>query len=179
MDDVGTGAVKLLTACDDVTELLGLFSLTDPVAPNGGRPWIFADTISLAGAPGVLTRVEGTQQAALVLSDFGGWEAPAMLASARFRRLRVDVWVDPVRDGNNNVAETSALTTNRGLAVFAAAHSHLQRRDSDVQVWGDLVTFGCQLLADITFSPVPDGDWLQRGTAYYGVYCAGWTDAAE
>jgi hypothetical protein len=55
----------------------------------------------------------------------------------------------------------------------------LQRTDPDTVVWGDLCTTGCQLLTDIQFLPVADGDWLQRGTAYYGVYASGWTDAAE
>jgi hypothetical protein len=175
MDDVGSGAVKFLAGCPDVCERLGSFPVSDPIADNAGRPWIFSDTTT----NGVLARIKGTQSAALVLADFGGWEAPPMLGSSRFRRLRVDLWIDPARDGNGNVAETSAITTNRGLAAFSAVHFHLQRKDSDTQTWGDLVTYGCQLLADASFAAVPDGDWMQRGTAYYGVYCAGWTDASE
>lgn len=175
MDDVGSGAVKFLAGCPDVTGRLGSFSLTDPIAANAGRPWIFSDTTT----SGVLTRVKGTQSAALVLADFGGWEVAPPLGSARFRRLRADIWIDPARDGNGNVAETSAITTNRGLAVFSALQFRLQRKDGDAVTWGDLVTCGCQLLVDITFAPVPDGDWMQRGTAFYGVSCTGWTDAAE
>jgi len=174
MDDVGTGAVRWLSGFADVTSLLGKFPGTDPIAANAGRPWLFSDTTT----SGVLARVEGTGQAALVLADFGGWEVPPPLGSARFRRLRADVWIDPVRDGSGNATESSSLTTNRGLAVFAAVQARLQRKDPDTVLWGDLVTTGCQLLTDISFTAVPDGGGLQRGTAYYGVTCAGWTDAA-
>jgi hypothetical protein len=174
-DDVGTGAVRYLTGFPDVTGKLGAFPGNDPITANAGRPWLFSDTTT----SGVLTRMKGTQQAALVLADFGGWEVAPPLGSIRFRRLRVDLWVDPLRDAENNVTETSALTTNRGLSVFAAVQFRLQRKDGDTQAWGDLVTCGCQLLTDVAFTAVPDGDWLQRGTAWYGVSCTGWTDAAE
>lgn len=179
MDDVGSGAVKYLGGFTDITSRLGAFAGNDPITANAGKPWLFNDTISQASAPGVLTRVKGTQQAALVVADFGGWDVAPPLGSVRFRRLRVDIWIDPARDGTGNVAETSGLTTNRGLAVFSAVQYRLQRKDGDAIAWGDLVTVGCQLLTDITWTAVPDGDWLQRGTAYYGVTCSGWSDADE
>lgn len=179
MDDVASGAVKYLTGFTDVTALLGSFPLGDPVTPNAGKPWLFSDTRQLDGNPGVLTRLKGTSAAAIVCSDFGGWEVPPALGTLRFRRLRVDVWIDPNRDGSGNVSDSSSITSNRGLAVFAAAQFHLQRTDPDTVLWGDLVTVGCQLLVDIVFAPVTDGDGLQRGTAYYGVAAGGWSDAAE
>jgi hypothetical protein len=173
-DDVGTGAVRFLSTCSDVTGLLGSFSRTDPIAANASKPWLFSDT-----SQGVLTVVKGTSAAALVMADFGGWDVPPPLGTLRFRRLRADIWIDPARDGNGNVTETSSLTTNRGLAVFAALQFRLQRTDADAVFWGDLCTVGCQLLTDVVFTAVPDGDWMQRGIAYYGVQCAGWSDAAE
>jgi hypothetical protein len=174
VDDVASGAVKFLTKFADVTGLLGSFPLSDQIAANAGRPWLFADNNQ-----GVLATMEGSSAAAVVCGDYGGWDVPPMLGTLRFRRLRVDVWVDPLRDVNRSVTETSSLTTNRGLAVFAALQFHLQRTDNDAIFWGDLCTVGCQLLTDIQFTPVPDGDWLQRGTAYYGVAASGWSDAAE
>ena len=174
MDDVASGAVRYLTQFADVTAMLGSFSLSDPQTANAGRPWLFADNNQ-----GVLATMEGSSAAAVVCGDFGGWDVPPMLGTLRFRRLRVDVWVDPLRDANRSVTETSSLTTNRGLAVFAATQFRLQRTDNDAIFWGDLCTVGCQLLTDIQFTPVPDGDWLQRGTAYYGVACSGWSDASE
>lgn len=175
VDDVGTGAVRYLAGFSDVTGRIGAFPSNDPITANASKPWLFSDTTT----SGVLTRMKGTSSAALVCADYGGWDVPPPLGSIRFRRLRVDVWIDPQRDGGGNVAETSSITTNRGLAVFSAVQFRLQRKDGDAVTWGDLVTVGCQLLTDVVFAPVPDGDWLQRGTAYYGVQCSGWTDAAE
>jgi hypothetical protein len=171
VDDVASGAVRYLAGFGDVTSLLGVFPAG---TPNAGMPWLFADNNQQS-----LAVVEGTQQAAIVLGDFGGWDAPAPMATARFRRLRADIWVDPLRDAANNVIETSSLTANRGMAVFNAVQFRLQRTDPDAVFWGDLCTIGCQLLTDIRFLPVSDGDWLQRGTAYYGVGFTGWSDAAE
>jgi hypothetical protein len=174
VDDVASGAVKYLSGFSDVTSLLGAFSVSDPNTGFAGRPWLFADNNQ-----GVLKVMEGSSAAALVCSDFGGWDVPPPIGTVRFRRLRVDVWVDPLRDAQANVTETSSITANRGLAVFAAVQFRLQRTNPDAVLWGDLCTVGCQMLTDIQFLPVPDGDWLMRGTAYYGVTCSGWSDAAE
>lgn len=174
MDDVGGGAVRFLSQFSDVTSLLGAFPSDDRITANAGRPWLFSDSFQ-----GVLAMMEGSSAAAVVCADFGGTGAPPALGTIRFRRLRVDVWVDPLRDGAANVTETSALTANRGLAVFAAAQFRLQRTDNDAILWGDLCTVGCQMLTDIQFVAVPDGDGLQRGTAFYEVACSGWGDAAE
>jgi hypothetical protein len=174
VDDVASGAVQFLAAFSDVTALLGAFPSDDPATADAGRPWLFSDN-----SQGVFATLEGSSAAAIVLSDFGGWDVPPMLGTLRFRRLRVDVWVDPARDAGSNVTESSSITANRGLAVFAAAQFRLQRTDNDAILWGDLCTVGCQLLTDVQFTPVPDGDWLLRGTAFYGVACSGWSDAAE
>jgi hypothetical protein len=174
VDDVASGAVRYLAGFPDVTALLGSFSVTDPIAANAGKPWLFSDT-----SQGVLTVVKGTSAAAVVCGDFGGWDVPPPLGTVRFRRLRLDIWIDPQRDTQRNVTETSSITTNRGLALFAAIQFHMQRTDPDAVLWGDLCTTGCQLLTDIQFLPVPDGDWMQRGTAYYGVTVSGWSDETE
>jgi hypothetical protein len=171
VDDVASGCVRYLAAFPDVTGLLGSFSNTDPVTANQGRPWIFnADPLVV---------LEGSSSAALVCSDFGGWQAPPQLGTWRFGRLAVQVYVDPARDSSRNITETSALTVNRGNAVFAAVQFRLQRTDPDTIVWGDLVTTGCQLLTDGPWLPVPDGDHLLVKQAFFGVSWSGWTDAAE
>lgn len=171
MDSVATGAVQFLSGFTDVTSLLGSFSVSDPIVANQGKPWLFSDNNA-----GVLARVEGTQQSAIVCVDFGGWSTPIPVSTWRFRRLRVDIWTDPLRDTGNNITESSVYTANRCLAVFAAVQYHLQRVDPQVQVWGDMVTTGCSLLTEPQPSPVTDGDFLLRATAYYGVSFSGWTD---
>jgi hypothetical protein len=171
---VATGAVRYLSQFSDVTSQLGAFSDSDANPGFAGRPWLFSDLNAM-----VLKVMEGTSQAGISLADSGPWDSPVQGATARFRRLRLDVWVDPLRDTGSNIMETSAATANRGMAVFNAAHFRLQRTDPDVVAWGDLLTNGCQVLADITFAPVPDGDFLLRGTAYYGVGFTGWNDATE
>ncbi len=167
-DDPGTGAFRYLSTFSDVTSLLGSFSLSDPVTGNQGRPWLFAGDI--------LVNMKGTSQLAAVCADFGGHGAPPMLGGQRFRRLRVDIWADPVRDSAGGVLRTSADTVNRANAVFTAVNRRLHRRDPDTVTWGDLVTYGCTLLTEPTWAEVPDGDWLMRGSAVYAVYIAGWTD---
>jgi hypothetical protein len=174
VDDVGGGAVRYLSGFSDVTSLLGSFPGGDANPANAGKPWLFSDSNQ-----GMLQVVEGTSASAIVLSDFGAWDTPVPMATARFRRLRVDIWTDPLRDAYKNVTETSALTANRGTAVFNAVHFRLQRTDPDVVFWGDLCTNGCQLLTDIQWLPMADGDWLLRGVAYYGVGFTGWSDATE
>jgi hypothetical protein len=166
--------VRYLSAFADVTSLLGSFSSTDPNSGFAGKPWLFSDNNA-----GVLKVMEGSSASAVVCGDYGGWDVPPPLGTLRFRRLRVDVWTDPLRDASSNVTETSSLTANRALGVFAAVQFRLQRTDPDAILWGDLCTVGCQLLTDVQFLPVTDGDWLLRGAAYYGVQFSGWSDASE
>ena len=170
---MATGSVKYLAGFSDVTSLLGSYPLADPPG-FAGKPWLFSDMNQ-----GVLKVMEGTSAAAVVCADFGGWEVPVPGSSARYRRLRVDIWIDPQRDASMNVTESSSVTANRGLAVFNALQFRLHRLDPDAVVWGDLVTVGCRLLTEPVFQQVSDGDWMQRGTAYYGVEYSGWTDATE
>lgn len=162
-----------MTGFSDVTALLGSYPMTDPPS-FAGKPWLFSDMNQ-----GVLKVMEGTSSAAAVCADFGGWEVPVPGATGRYRRLRVDIWIDPARDAAQNVTETSSITANRGMAVFNAIQFRLQRTDPDAVFWGDLCTIGCQLLTEPVFQPVADGDYLLRGTAYYGVEFSGWSDAAE
>jgi hypothetical protein len=164
-DDIASGAVQYLAGFSDVTALLGSFSNSDPVTANQGRPWIFnGDSLVI---------LEGSSAAALVVSDSGGWQAPPPLGTWRFGRLGVEVYIDPARDSNRNITETSALTVNRGNAVFAAVQFRLQRTDPDTVLWGDLVTTGCQLLTDGPWLAVPDGDHLLVKQAFYGVSWSG------
>lgn len=171
-DDVATGSFQWLSQFTDVTSAVGAFPAGDPNPGFANQPFLFAGNI--------LKQMKGTSASAVVLNDFGGWQAPPQLGSQRFRRLRVDVWTDPLRDVNGNISVTLESTVNRCLQVFAIVHRHLHRRDSDTVLWGDLVVYGCQLLTEPQPSQIPDGDsqgmGVVMGSAVYGVYVGGWTD---
>lgn len=168
-DDVGSGAAKFLSQFSDVKSLLGSFSLSDPNTGLRGLPWLFNSNI--------LIDIKGTSAAALVLSDFGGWTVPLAMSGARNRRLRVDIYQDAQRDAQGNIIATDASTINAVNHIFNTVHLHLQRRDSDTVVWGDLVTYSCQVITEPAPARLPDGDWGMLGTAVYGVSFSGWTDA--
>lgn len=167
-DDVASGAAKYLSQFSDVTTLLGSFSLSDPNVSLRGVPWLFNSNL--------LVNLKGTRQAALVLSDFGTWTAPLQLSGARNRRLKVDIYQDAQRDIEGNIIQTDAATNNLVMHIFNALHLRLQRRDNDTVIWGDMVTYACQVIAEPMASRIPDGDWGMLGTAVYGVSFSGWTD---
>ncbi len=168
-DTPATGAWKRLYPLPALQAVVGTFPVTDP---RSGYSWIFSGNMA--------AQIKGSQASAVVLTDAGGWGAPPMLGTQRFMRLRVDVWTDPVRDGNRNIITTQSVTTARCLDVFRVVHGFLQRTDPDVQVWGDLVTVSCQLLTEPEPQQMPDGDssgmGAMIGTAVYGVEVTGWTD---
>jgi hypothetical protein len=174
-DDVGSGAVKYLNGVSAVTALLGSYPATDP--NNAGKAFIFKSDAS--GYRGILTRIQSTSSAGLVLSSFGGYSVPPPLTTPRFLRLSVEVYVDPLRDAQFNVIETAGATQGRGETVFDAIHFALHRTNPDMQLWGDLRTTGCQLLTDPMFMILAggDGDGLLRGQAFYGVDTFGYSDA--
>ncbi len=170
-DDIASGSVQYLVQFADVTALLGAFPANDPIGTNAGRPWIFNSD--------PLVVFEGSSAAGIVCSDFGGWQAPPQLGTWRFGRLGIAIYIDPARDSGRNITETSALTINRGNAVFAAVQFRLQRTDPATVTWGDMVTTGCQLLSDGPWQAVADGDHLLVKQSYFGISWTGWTDAAE
>jgi hypothetical protein len=174
VDDIGSGAVKFLSGIGAVTAALGSFPGTDSNVSLQGKPWIFKDDI--------LVRMEGqsvfltTLAMAVVCSDAGGWGDPSPLTTPRFNRLQVDIYVDPLRDAGHSITETPGATKGRGKGLFTLINYYLHRTNPDMVLWGDLRTVGCQLITEPKFVPVPDGDVLQMGTAYYGVSVFGGTD---
>lgn len=168
-DTPATGAWKYLSAIPEVQGAVGQFAVTDPRA---GQAWVFSGNMA--------AEIKGSQASAFVLTDAGGWGTPPMLGTQRFMRLRLEIWTDPVRDGGNNIVVTQSKTIARCLDAFRVAHKYLQRTDPDTQVWGDLVTFSCQLLVEPEPVQMPDGDQggmgAVLGTAVYGVSVSGWLD---
>ncbi len=174
MDDIASGAVKILSSLADVTAALGSFPANDPNTTLQGKPWIFKDDL--------LVVMEGqsvfyaTLALAVVCSDAGGWGDPAALTTPRFNRLKLDIHVDSLRDSGHSITETSGAPKQRGKALFTLINTHLHRTNPDMQLWGDLRTVGCQLLTEPSFVPMPDGDGVYTGTAYYGAVVFGSTD---
>jgi hypothetical protein len=156
-----------------ITSLLGAFSPSDENVANAGQPWLFTGDL--------LVNIGNSSAAAVVLSDHGGWQAPQRMGTERFRRLRLDIYIDPLRDASFDVIETSSLTEDRGMDLFRAIQSLLHRRDNDTITWGDLVTTACVLLTEPEFIQMgaSSGNQMssQLGSAYYGVSFSGWTDA--
>lgn len=179
-DTVATGAFKYLMTGNGsgpftaVTSLLGSFSPSDPVSANAGQPWLFTGDL--------LVNIGNSSAVAVVLSDHGGWQVPQRLGTERFRRLRIDIYVDPARDAEGNVTETSSMTEARGMEVFHALQSLLHRRDNDAVAFGDMVTTGSVLLAEPEFLQMPSASGNQMssqiGTAWFGISFSGWADAA-
>jgi len=170
MDDVASGAVRYLAQSSAIRSLLGFIPASDPNQANVGQPFIFRANL--------LATLEGTSQAAIVCSDFGGFEAPVEYSTQRFQRLSVEFYVDALRDSSNNVIESPGATAGRCNNIFSVVHGYLQRRDPETIVWGDLVTLGCALRAEGRTQPSPDGDWMQYKQVFYEVRLGGFTDIA-
>lgn len=174
---IAAAAQQFLAGFSDVIASVGAFPVNDPIAGNAGKPFLFAENmlIDVRSYPSTT---------AAVLTDTGGWQTPMALNTFRFRRLRLDIYVDPLRDSEGNVTETATYTEDRGLATFVAFNRHLHRRDPDAQTWGDdhLVTLQSQLITEPDFTQLPSasgsGFTTQLGSAYYGVTFSGWLDVA-
>lgn len=173
---MATGAQQWLAQFSDITSVLGSFPLNDPIAANQGKPFLFSGDLFID-----IRTYPGTTAA--VLTDYGGWTVPQPLNTWRFRRLRVDIYVDPLRDSAGNISESSSFTEKRGMDVFRVLQARLHRRDLDTVLWGDMVTLQSQLLTEPQFFQMPQasgsGMSTQIGTAYYGVAFSGFTDASS
>lgn len=173
-DTAATGARQWLVQFPDITSALGSFSASDPNAGNASKPFLFTNDlfIDIRSYPGTT---------AVVLSDYGGWTVPQPVNTWRFRRLRADFYVDPLRDAEGNATESSSLTEQRGMDVFRIFQARLHRRDLDTVLFGDMVTLQSQLLTEPQFTQMPQasgsGLSTQVGTAYWGVAFSGFTDA--
>lgn len=155
-DDVVQGCRKFLAG---KTDLLALLGATDD------EPWLFQ---------GKLYQVmEGTQSSAVVLSTMGGWSTPLDYGTAEFPRLSVELYVDPIRDEDNNYIE-QAETRRRALLILRTLNKHLHRVIHASQMWGTVRTVGSQRLAEPLLYEVPNGDGMLRAQVFYGVQVLGY-----
>jgi hypothetical protein len=163
-DDLASGAVQYLLTFPDLLAMLGAFPASDPTNP--GVPFLFLRNTytRLEGQGGI----KGTQGVALVCSNGGDWSSPSYQSSARFTRLQLEIYVDPIRDAGFQVVQP-AETENRGWRTWSLADFHLHRLTPETVAWGTVTTVGCERLTGPVFYPIPDGDGMLRAEAFYGV----------
>jgi hypothetical protein len=175
VDLVSAAMVRYLKSLPDVCATVGAFPPDDPVFANRDQPYVFH-----VGQQGdVLVRVEGSGETVIAVSFAGSFQGGDPGSTVHYERVSVEFWVDPARDGFNNIVETGGLTLARAMETFYVADSHLHRREPGANVaWGDLVTVACWRMVTPEFYLVPDGDGALRGQAYYAVTSLGWLDHA-
>lgn len=155
-DDVVQGCVKYLSEFPEVTAFLATF--------EDGEHYLFQYEMQ-----GV---VETTSKAAVVISRNGSWSSPNYHNTAKFPRLSVEVWVDPLRDGENNVIEPIE-SRRRAFFLLDQIDKRLHRPQGGApQFWGTVRTIESTRLGEPVLYAVPDGDSMLRGQVFYGVTVA-------
>ena len=152
VDDLVAGCVRYLLDLPTVVATLG-------VTPSG-TPWLFQHTL--------FVEVEGTSSTAAVIGYAGGWSGGNEHNTARFPRLSLDLWADPLRDPQKNVTEPGEVR-RRLQRVFEVFDRTLHRPQGGVQWWGDVRTLSSSRLAEPAVYPVPDGNGLLRAQTFYAV----------
>jgi hypothetical protein len=170
MDDIASGACQYIAQSAAIISLLGSVPESDPNPVNVGVPFLWRET--------PLFTLTGTGQAMIVCSNAGSWGAPVAGSTARFPRLSVELYVDPLRDAALNWTDLTGNTVRRLEQLFAIVHGYLQRRDPAPIIWGDLCTVGCTLLAEGTTTQWSDTDGVQYKQCFYGCTTSGWTDVS-
>jgi hypothetical protein len=151
-DDLIQGAVKYLLAFPDVTTALTTY-------PDG-TPWLFQHTL--------WAELEGSGGTAAVISRAGGWAAPNTYNTARFPRIALDIWADPIRDAANHVTDPGEVQ-RRADAAYQILDAHLHNAAAGDRMWGTVRTITCVRLAEPNVYTVPDGDGLLRLETFYGI----------
>lgn len=157
--------------------------MTIPNLVTAARRYLVADT-TLANALGSgqgfnvwvfqwrpYVTIEGSGEAAVVLSARGGWTSPNMHNTMAFPRLQVEVWADLQRDANGNPAQRTAEDLCQDVGEQLDRLLHLP--DGQLHVWGDsngsIRVLRSMKLGEIDIVDVPEGDGMCRGTLNYGV----------
>lgn len=116
--------------------------------------------------------VEGTESAAVVLAQRGGWTAPNQHNTMEFPRLQVEIFVDPPRDGAGHPQHATAAEEG-AYTIWRALDAVLHRPQGGAIEWGDhngkLRVLGSHRLGELDVVDVPEGDGMVRGLVSYGV----------
>jgi len=155
-DDITQGMVRYLLDIPEVVDLFGSFT----EGPAAGTPWIFQ------GEPHKI--IEGSQQAALVVYKSGGWAAPNLHNSANFPRMVTDIWVDPLRDGSQNIVSGSEAR-RRANTIHRTLDKYLHLPYGFDMMWGDIRVISSVRLNEFDTVRVSDGDGIVVGSAWYGI----------
>jgi hypothetical protein len=151
-DDLVSGALTFLRTQPGV---LAALSTTD-----AGTPMLFQHRL--------FVRLEGTGAIAAVIGRGGGWSSANDYNTARFPRLSLEIWADPIRGGTNHVRDPGEVW-RRIEAAFVAFDRVLHRTSGGVQWWGTVRTISSTRNAEPLTYVVPDGDGMLRTIAYYAV----------
>jgi len=152
-DDIVQGCVKWLESKSDLTVMLGEFE----EFPN--QYYLFQYEMGVV--------LEGTQKAAVVVDQMGSWASPNVHNSMKFPRLKIEIWVDPIRDPERNFVNRSE-TRRRMNAIYNTVDRYLHRPQGGEQIWGTVRTVDCTRLGEPVIYPVGDGDAMLRGQVFYG-----------
>lgn len=149
-----------------VQYLATITELTSELGDSTGTPWIFEDEM--------FRLLEGSQEAALVITYAGQALSPNTYNTSLFVKLSIDVWVDPSRDTDGNPTDPSSRAAiSKALKIWRILDKYLHRVGGGSQTWGSAVTLSSKRLSALS-APymVPDGDGLIRGEASYVVEIA-------
>lgn len=152
VDDIVQGAARYLLDRADVVGVLGTTA--------AGTPLLFQHTLYV--------QMEGTSTNAAVISYAGGWSGANIHNTARFPRLSLEIYCDPLRNSTKHVTEPGEVH-RRIHVVFAALDRALHRPQGGEQRWGEVRTLSSTRLAEPNIYAVPDGDGLLRAQTFYAV----------
>lgn len=156
MMDIVAAARQHLMSSEELLALLG--------SGRGFDRWLFIGPFEQSNP---YVQMDGTQQAAIVLSEGRSWATPNAHNTMQFPTLQVRVYVDPVRDSAGN-----ALTADlkpRFVPIHNEVTRLLHRPQGDVEMWGDVRTLGCQQLTSWSYMKFADTDGTAFSTAMFGL----------
>lgn len=154
--DIVAAARQRLLASPSLLALLG--------SGQGFAHWIFVGPYE-GSAPFV--QMDGSQQAAVVLAEGSNWLPPNMHNTMQFPSLRVDVYLDPIRDASGNAVSPDLKP--RFLPVQRELVRILHRPQGDVELWGDVRTLGSQQLGSWQYSRFSDTDGTGIASSSFGI----------
>lgn len=158
-DDVTQGLVAYLLQQSDVVNAVG-------ADDEKGIPYIFQPPIDATVQPRPYIDMEGTGDAAIVVSQQGSWSSANITNSLRFPRVRIDIWSDSPRDSMGHVTRESEART-RIYYIDNILDNYLHLIDGESRQWRDIAVVSCVRLTDVSIVASRDSDKVLIGTALF------------